>query len=424
MTRALGRLAICGLLAGLACAAPPRVRAPLEGPPEGASGWTDKPGWSGATWMAAAANPLATDAGAEILNAGGSAIDAAIAVQMVLTLVEPQSSGIGGGAFLLYWDGRSLVALDGRETAPAAATEALFLRDGVPMPTAEAIVGGRSVGAPGVLRMLAQAHRRYGLLPWARLFAPAIRLADDGFAISPRLARLVSANKALPSDPDARGHFFTADGRPKPVGTLLRNPALAEVLRRVASEGAEAFYTGDIAAAIAEKVRTHRTNPGLLTAADIAAYQPVEREPLCFDYHDARICGFPPPSSGTIAVAQILGALQSRDLKTMKPARVDAGHWRLSPDLVHVYAEAARLAFADRDAYVGDPAFVDVPVAGLIDAGYIRERAALVGDRSMGRALPGLPPPDGHERHLLRSVSSARPRRISRSSIASATRCR
>ena len=187
MRRALGRLAVCGLLAGLACAARAGP-APMQGPRRRASGWTDKPGWSGATWMAAAANPHATDAGAEILEAGGSAIDAAIAVQMVLTLVEPQSSGIGGGAFLLYWDGQSLVALDGRETAPAAATEALFLRDGVPMPTAEAIVGGRSVGAPGVLRMLALAHRRYGLLPWARLFAPAIRLADDGFAISPRLA--------------------------------------------------------------------------------------------------------------------------------------------------------------------------------------------------------------------------------------------
>ena len=165
-------------------AAPPWVAA-VDGPPRARSGWTDKPGWSGATWMAAAANPLATDAGAEILEAGGSAIDAAIAVQMVLTLVEPQSSGIGGGAFLLYWDGQSVVALDGRETAPAAATEALFLRDGVPMPTAEAIVGGRSVGAPGVLRMLALAHRRYGLLPWPRLFAPAIRLAEDGLRHQP-----------------------------------------------------------------------------------------------------------------------------------------------------------------------------------------------------------------------------------------------
>jgi gamma-glutamyltranspeptidase/glutathione hydrolase len=392
MTRLLARLAVAGFLGAAACAAPPRGPAPMPGPPEAASGWTDKPGWSGATWMAAAANPHATDAGAEILEAGGSAVDAAIAVQMVLTLVEPQSSGIGGGAFLLHWDGTSVVAFDGRETAPAAATEALFLRDGVPMPTAEAIVGGRSVGAPGVLRMLAQAHRRYGRLPWAQLFAPALRLAEDGFAISPRLARLLSSDRSLPSDPDARGYFFTPDGQPKPVGTVLRDPALAEVLRRVAGEGADVFYTGDIAAAIAAKVRTHPTNPGLLTAADIAAYRPVERDPLCFDYRDARICGFPPPSSGTIAVAQILGALESRDLKAMTPTRLDPGHWRLSPDLVHLYAEAARLAFADRDAYVGDPAFVDVPVAGLIDAGYIRERAALLGDRSMGHAAPGLPP--------------------------------
>ena len=400
-------LAICGLLAGLGCAAPSRVQTQMQGPPEAASGWTDKPGWSGATWMAAAANPHATDAGAEMLEAGGSAVDAAIAVQIVLTLVEPQSSGIGGGAFLLHWDGRSLVALDGRETAPAAATEALFLRDGAPMPTAEAIVGGRSVGAPGVVRMLALAHQRFGRLPWARLFAPAIRLADEGFAISPRLARLLSSDRSLPSDPDARGYFFAADGTPKPVDTVLRNPALAEVLRRIANEGAEAFYTGDIAAAIAAKVRSHPTNPGLLTAADIAAYRPVERVPLCFDYRDARICGFPPPSSGTIAVAQILGALESHDLKAMAPTRVDAGHWRLSADMVHLYAEAARLAFADRDAYVGDPAFVDVPVAGLIDAGYIRERAALVGDRSMGRALPGVPP--GRPRPTPAAVSLERP---------------
>ena len=172
-----------------------------------------------------------------MLEAGGTAIDAAIAVQMVLTLVEPQSSGIGGGAFLLHWDGRELTALDGRETAPAAATDALFLRDGAPMPTAEAIVGGRSVGAPGVIRLLAHAHALHGTLPWARLFAPAIRLADEGFAISPRLARLLANEKALASDPDARAHFYTPDGLPKPVGTILRNPALAAVLRQVASDG-------------------------------------------------------------------------------------------------------------------------------------------------------------------------------------------
>ncbi len=375
--------------------------------PEAASGWTDKPGWSASTWMAASANPHATAAAAEMLDAGGSAIDAAIAAQMVLTLVEPQSSGIGGGAFLLHWDGREVTALDGRETAPAAATDALFLRDGVAMTSNDAIVGGRSVGAPGVVRMLAVAHRRHGRLPWPRLFRPAIRLAEAGFAISPRLARLVASDAALPSDPDARAYFFFPDGQPKPAGTPLRNPALAAVLGQIAADGAEVFYRGDIARAIADKVRSHPTNPGLLSEADIAGYQPVERVPLCFPYRAVRICGFPPPSSGTIAVAQILGALERHDLAALAPTRLDAGHWRMSPDAVHLHAEAARLAFADRDAYVADPGFVDVPVAGLIDPAYIRQRAALLGARSMGRALPGLPP--GATRAALPGIDVERP---------------
>lgn len=384
--------ACCVLLLVMACAPDrTRVQAP-SGPPEGASGWTDKPGWSASTWMVAAANPLAVSAGVEMLEAGGSAVDAAIAVQIVLTLVEPQSSGIGGGAFLLHWDGKTMAAWDGRETAPAAATDSLFLRDGKPLPTAEAIVGGRSVGAPGVLRMLALAHQRHGRLPWATLFRPGIRLADDGFAISPRLARLLSNEKYLAMDPDARQHFYTADGMPKTEGTILRNPALAAVLRRIANEGVDVFYTGDVARAIAAKVRAHPTNPGLLTEADIAAYQPVERTPLCFDYRQARVCGFPPPSSGTVALAQIMGLLESRDLASLTPTRLDASHWTLAPEAVHLYAEAARLAFADRDAYVGDPAFVDVPVAGLLDRAYLAQRSALLGPRSMGRALPGVPP--------------------------------
>lgn len=395
MRRSFHRVALYGLVLLAACASPDRTRVTTPGPagpPEGASGWTDKPGWSASSWMVAAANPLATAAGAEMLEAGGTAVDAAIAVQMVLTLVEPQSSGIGGGAFLLHWDGSALTALDGRETAPAAATDALFLRDGVPMPTAEAIVGGRSVGAPGVLRMLAMAHRRYGTLPWATVFAPAIRLAEEGFAISPRLARLLATEKFLSFDPDARAHFYDADGQPKRVGTILHNPSLAALLRQVARAGADEFYTGEVARAIAAKVRAHPTNPGLLTEADIAAYQPVERTPLCFDYRDARICGFPPPSSGTVALAQILGILETRPIGTLAPTRIDAGHWSLSPDAVHLYAEAARLAFADRDAYVADPAFVDVPVAGLVDRRYLAQRASLLGDRSMGRALPGVLP--------------------------------
>src|SRR5918993_1570066 len=295
MARLLHPLAVCALFVCGACAGPSRtarVASPSPGgAPEAASGWTDKPGWSASTWMVAAANPLATAAGAEMLEAGGTAVDAAIAVQMVLTLVEPQSSGIGGGAFLLHWDGHAVAAIDGRETAPAAASDALFLRDGVPMRSAEAIVGGRSVGAPGVLRMLALAHRRYGSLPWARLFAPAIRLSEHGFDISPRLGRLIAADLALASDPDARAHFYTSDGQPLPVGTRLRNPALAAVLREIATGGADVFYTGDIARAIAAKVQAHPGNPGLLTEADIAAYQPVDREPLCFPYRTVRICG-------------------------------------------------------------------------------------------------------------------------------------
>ncbi len=389
-------LVLSSLLVAWACASPTRTASvqtsAVDRPPEGASGWTDKPGWASSTWMAASANPHSTDAAAEVLAEGGSAVDAAIAAQMVLTLVEPQSSGIGGGAFLVHWDGRTVTALDGRETAPAAATEALFLRDGVPLTTTDAIVGGRSVGAPGVLRMLALAHRRHGRLPWARLFEPAIRLADAGFAISPRLAQLVAGDAALRSDPDARAYFYTEDGQPKPVGTRLRNPELASILRQVAAAGADTFYRGEIAQAIADKVRSHPTNPGLLTAADIAAYQPVERVPLCFEYRTARICGMPPPATGTIAVAQILGALESYDLAALAPTRVDASHWRLSPQAVHLHAEAARLAYADRDAYVADPAFVDVPVNGLTDRAYIRQRAALVGPRSMGTAMPGLPP--------------------------------
>lgn len=372
------------------------VSGPRPGPsasaPEGASGWTDKPGWSASTWMVAAANPLAVDAGYAMLDAGGSAVDAAIAVQMVLTLVEPQSSGIGGGAFLLHWDGTAVTALDGRETAPAAATEALFMHDGVPLTGPRAITGGRSVGVPGVLRMLAVAHQRHGRLAWARLFEPAIRLADDGFLISPRLARLLRGETALASDPAARAHFFTEDGTAKTAGTRLRNPQLAAVLRELASAGADRFYTGRIARDIVTKVTSHPTNPGVLSEADLASYAPRERTPLCFDYRTWRICGLPPPSSGTVALGQILGALESRALGRHAPRREPGGRWILDPEAVHAYAEAARLAYADRDAYLGDPDFVDVPVAGLLDPAYVRRRAALIGNRSMGVAPPGVPP--------------------------------
>ena len=388
------RFVLAAAVLTLAACAPdtPVVNTGTSRAPEAASGWTDKPGWASSTWLVAAANPHATQAGAEMLAAGGTAVDAAVAVQMVLTLVEPQSSGIGGGAFLVHWDGQRVEALDGRETAPAEASEDLFLRDGKPLPVQDAIVGGRSVGAPGVLRMLAVAHERHGRLPWAQLFAPAIRLAEQGFAISPRLARVLRGEKFLSSDPDARAYFYDRNGAPKQEGTQLRNPALAAVLREIAAKGADVFYTGDIGRAIVSKVHAHPSNPGLLAEADLQAYAPVEREPLCFEYRDTRICGFPPPGSGTLALAEILGMLESRDLASLAPTRRGDGRWTMVPEAVHLYSDAARLAFADREAWVGDPAFVTTPVAGLMDRQYLAARAALIGTRSIGKASAGVPP--------------------------------
>ncbi|MBI5491055.1 MAG: gamma-glutamyltransferase [Deltaproteobacteria bacterium] len=388
-------LALVALVPLAACAKSDRAgRTPPDATlqtPEPSSGWTDKPGWTAEHWMVAAANPLAATAGAEMLQAGGSAIDAAIAVELVLTLVEPQSSGIGGGAFLLHWDGRTVTAFDGRETAPAAATESLFLRDGKPMQLYDGVVGGRSVGVPGILRMLEEVHRRFGKLPWSRLFEPAIELAENGFAISPRLATLLAAEKHLSADPAARAYFYDAQGIPRPAGSLLRNPQLAAVLRELAARGADAFYSGPIADAIVAKVRDHPRNPGLLTLADLAAYRPKERTPLCFDYRRWRVCGFPPPSSGGLAVGQILGILESTDISAHPPKRLPSRHWSLDPLAVHLFAEAGRLAYADRARYLADPDFVDVPVAGLLAPSYLAQRAALVGHRSIGVAGPGSP---------------------------------
>ncbi len=284
--------------------------------PEGSSGFTPKPGWATKKFAVAAANPLATDAGYQVLKAGGSAIDAAIAVQMVLTLVEPQSSGIGGGAFLLHASGGKVEAFDGRETAPAAADEKLFIgADGKPMAFYDGVVGGRSVGTPGTVRMLEMAHKQYGRLPWAQLFAPAIQLAEGGFKVSPRLNTLLKGEVHLKKDATAAAYFYKPDGSPVDVGATLRNPALAEVLRRIAAEGSSALLEGQVAQAIVAKVQGHATNPGKLALADLAGYQPKKRDPICSDYSAAgkayRLCGMPPPSSGAIAVGQILGILNN-----------------------------------------------------------------------------------------------------------------
>ncbi|GAB3548746.1 gamma-glutamyltransferase [Noviherbaspirillum agri] len=359
--------------------------------PERATGYTEKPGWVAKKFMVAAANPLATDAGYEILRAGGSAVDAAIAVQMVLTLVEPQSSGIGGGAFLLHFDGNLVKAFDGRETAPAAATESLFLQsDGKPVSFYDGVVGGRSVGAPGVLRMLEMAHRQYGRLPWSSLFARAIRLAEEGFAVSPRLATMLKSEQHLKKDPVAAAYFYDMDGNPHPVGYVLKNPELAAVLREIAAGGADSFYRGQIARDIEAKVASHPTNPGKLTANDIATYRAKLREPVCSDYKYWIVCGMPPPSSGGIAIAQMLGILEHKNISAHAPK-----DGVLNAEAVHLFSEAGRLAYADRGRYVADTDFVPLPgnsPKALLDKIYLGTRAALIGDKSMGQAKPGTPP--------------------------------
>jgi gamma-glutamyltranspeptidase / glutathione hydrolase len=386
-------LAALALLVAACASPPPAPSLPYTIPPmpEGPSGYSAKPGWQSQRFMVAAANPLATDAGYQVLKAGGNALDAAIAVQMVLTLVEPQSSGIGGGAFLLHWDGRDIAAWDGRETAPAAATERLFLQpDGQPMPFRTAVVGGRAVGVPGTVRMLETAHRAHGKLAWGALLQPAIALAEQGFRMSPRLHTQLTAETALKNDAQARAYFYRDDGTPHPVGTLIKNPALAEVLRAIAARGSAALNAGRVAADIVQRVRTHAANPGVLAEADLAGYAPRKRESICTLWKTVyRVCGFPPPSSGHIAVMQILGILE-RSAPVAAP-RTDG---LPSADWLHGYTEAARLAYADRALYLADPDFAAPPAGrwtSLLDDAYLKQRAALIGRESMKTAQPGTP---------------------------------
>jgi gamma-glutamyltranspeptidase / glutathione hydrolase len=353
--------------------------------PEAGSGWTDRAPLRAHHFIVAAANPLAAEAGYAILAKGGSAVDAAIAVQLVLGLVEPQSSGLGGGAFMLVHDARraKLVAYDGRETAPAAARPDRFLGpDGHPLAFHDAVVGGRSVGVPGVPRLLALAHARHGKLPWSALFAPAIELAEHGFAVSPRLHALIASERYF-REPRIRAYLLDANGEPWPVGHRLRNPAYAATLRTLATQGADAFYRGPIADDVIATANGYAANPGDLTRADLASYRALVREPVCGNYRLYRVCGVPPPSSGGIAVLQTLAMLEPFDLSSMTAGSL----WS-----VHFITGAERLAYADRDRYVADPAFVAVP-AGLLDSSYLAARArALRSDKVLERALPGDPP--------------------------------
>jgi gamma-glutamyltranspeptidase/glutathione hydrolase len=353
--------------------------------PEVASGFTTKKAVHARSYMIATANPHASAAGYEILKAGGSAVDAAIAAGLMLNLTEPQSSGIGGGAFIVSYDAakKSLTSFDGREKTPAAARSDRFIgADGKPMGMRDAINSGKSVGVPGLLRMMQLAHSKQGKLPWAKLFEPAIRLAESGFPVSARLNALIASDAPLAQDPVTRAYFFSADGKPIPVGTRLRNPALAAVLRRVASEGPDAFYKGEIASEIVAAVNGHKL-PGDMTATDLLNYDAKEREVLCGNYRAYKVCGMGPPSSGGIAVIAMLGMLERFPMAQVRPNSTEA---------VHLFSEAGRLAYADRDYYVADPDFVNVPSHALIDPAYLKERSALIQPQvSMKRAEHGVP---------------------------------
>jgi gamma-glutamyltranspeptidase / glutathione hydrolase len=326
------------------------------------------------SFMVSAANPYAVSAGYDILKAGGNSIDALVAVQLVLTLVEPQSSGIGGGSFLLYWDQDSgqLHSFDGRETAPLQATQDLFLDEtGAPLAFFEAVVGGRSVGVPGTVKVLQTVHDRYGQLPWPQLFERAIKLAREGFLVSPRLAGLVTADQAqLSRYPATREYFFPNSGAPITAGTRLQNPELAQTLQQLATSGAEAFYEGEIAQDIVTTVQNVPDNPGRLSLEDFSAYEVIEREPVCMTYRRRyEVCGMGPPSSGGVAVGQILGLLNPFDLAQLGPDE---------PTTWLLIGEAMRLAYADRERYLADPDFVPVPVSGLLDPAYLLERSRLI----------------------------------------------
>jgi gamma-glutamyltranspeptidase/glutathione hydrolase len=326
------------------------------------------------SYMVSAANAFAAEAGREMLSAGGSAVDAAIATQLVLNVVEPQSSGIGGGAFILYWDKAKseLKAYDGRETAPASARADRFLVDGKPMPFGQAVLSGLSIGVPGVVRLLEDVHGTYGKLAWAKLFEPAIRLADNGFDVSPRLHLLLRLQDPQDFVPAARKYFFTGTGSALPIGYHLRNPEFAATLRAIAQGGSRAFYEGPIAKAVVDAVNAAPIAAGGMTLDDLKDYRVKMRDSVCVGYRAYEVCGMGPPSSGGLAVAQTLKLLEPLDLGKGADAALNAR-------AVHLIAEAEKLAFADRNRFIGDPDFVSVP-DGLLDEAYLAERRALIRD--------------------------------------------
>jgi len=355
--------------------------------PEGATGFHQKKAVSSKQYMVIAANPYASQAGLEMLDKGGSAVDAAIAAQLVLSLVEPQSSGIGGGSFILHWDNNKqhLTTFDGRETAPQAATSELFLDDkGKPLNWVDAVVGGKSVGVPGLIAALEKSHKQFGRLEWKTLFQPAIKLADNGFIISERLEKLLGMNfnPGIHLLPEIK-NYFAPNGISVKAGDTLKNPKLAKVLRSIADDGADVFYKGWIAEKIVEKVQHASISPGLLSLNDMKKYQAIERASVCGPYHQYKVCGMAPPSSGGITVIQILAQLQSFELSQYPVNSLDA---------IHLLTQSSRLAFADRNRYIADSDFVSVPVTGLLAVDYLANRTSLIDEkRDMGQALAGNP---------------------------------
>ncbi|MGJ8693103.1 MAG: gamma-glutamyltransferase [Thalassotalea sp.] len=353
--------------------------------PEAATGFIDKKTVTGSEYMVVAANSYASEVGGRILAKGGSAVDAAIAIQMVLTLVEPQSSGIGGGAFLLHWDNKhkALVSYDGRETAPAQVTPSLFLdQKGKPVSWMDAVVGGRSVGVPGVLAALKKAHLQHGKLPWSDLFTDAINLAEQGFIVSPRLEKLLQANfnpglKKLSTIKD----YFYPQGKAIQAGQRLKNKPLAKVYKSIATEGPSVFYQGWIAKKIVAGVNNSPIAPGVLSLSDMKNYQANEHPAVCAAYNDYNVCGMAPPSSGGVAVIQTLKMLAPFNLSQYQPNSLES---------VHLFTQSSRLAFADRNRYIADPAFITVPSNALLENHYLAKRAQLISlEKDMGKASAG-----------------------------------
>jgi gamma-glutamyltranspeptidase/glutathione hydrolase len=370
---------------GLRAEEAPAPRQQLE--PEGDTGHTEKSLAKSARYMISTANPLASEAGREMLRQGGSAVDAAIAAQLVLGLVEPQSSGLGGGAFLMHWNEakKELKTYDGRETAPASAKPDRFLKDGKPIDFDTAVHSGLSIGTPGLARLVEHAHKLHGKLPWAKLFEPALRLARDGFPVSARLYFLLRWYGIETFTPAGQAYFFDETKSVRPIGYTLKNPDYAATLEALARGGADAFYTGPVAEAVVAAAKAAPNFAGDLTTGDLAGYRVVEREPVCIDYRKKRVCGMAPPSSGGIAVGQILKLLEQFDLGTGPGAA-------MSNKALHLVVEAERLAYADRARYLGDPDFVAVP-ATLLDTAYLAERAKLIDPgKAMLKADPGTPP--------------------------------